>query len=281
MACAHPMADAEIWVGPSPASLRLGGLMDALVGYGCLIEPPLSSCPHHIHRADSMIIKIEGVELQSKDWELLRHGHNRLLLQHNDLSWEVMQFQSAELISAHQYRLSGLIRGQWGTQSSLESSVSAGAEIWLLEANPARAKLAEAESEDRLLWRFGPKGGGGAAQGAIDIQSHYLGFGSRPLSPVHLRLKGRYGGVMRLEWRRHGRIKADGFDLEPAWGHDAPLFRLEIRRASSVKFMIETPNHYWDFTPDQIQDSLPNGLIMGDEIHVRAPLGAKPQAFRP
>ena len=90
----------------------------------------------------SVRVKVEGEALASiSDLQLLA-GQNAAAIKNADGEWEVLQFRDAALVAPGTYALSGLLRGQGGTEFAMRSPVAAGARFVKLDAAVAQVDLA-------------------------------------------------------------------------------------------------------------------------------------------
>ena len=114
-------------------------------------------------------------------------GGNRLLVETVE-GWEMVQFETAELIGPEEWRLSGLLRGQQGSPGA---AAEAGARVLLLDGSDVIAAPSPGEFGAELLWR---------AAGMEESES--LAFedeGGRPWPVCHLR-----ADDATLSWTRRG-----------------------------------------------------------------------------
>jgi hypothetical protein len=156
---------------------------------------------------------LEAVELPS-----LFNGANVMAIRSNAGAWEIIQFAKAEEIAAGRWRLSGLLRGQAGTEDQMVHGAPVGAEIVLLNEHVQPAGLRDGERGLELQWRIGPSGK--EVDGRFFRTFTAIGGerGLVPLSPVHLRHAWHADGSLRLSWIRRSRINADSWQ-----GIDVPV----------------------------------------------------------
>jgi hypothetical protein len=162
--------------------------------------------------------------------------------------WEVIQFQTAELIGDSTWRLSVLLRGQFGTDAVMPEALEAGAYFVLLDGTPQQIELPPSLRGQARHYRIGP------ADKSYDHPAYrhdihaFQGFGLCPYAPVHLMARVIEGDVA-LTWVRRARLDADSWDLV-----DIPLG--EAREAYHVRVVfgdqvvrvdeVTTPN--WTYT---------------------------------
>ena len=181
---------------------------------------------------------------------ILLAGRNAIAIQTLNGGWEIAQFESAEEVAAGQWRLSGLLRGQGGTEDAMAAGAEAGARAVLLNDAVVPVGLRASEIGLNLQLRIGPAG-----RPFIDryFETVTAAGGVRarlPLSPVHLSaMNANADGSIMLNWIRRTRIDGDGWD-----GTDVPLgeederYVVRIRNAGAVIWETETtaPGHTLD-----------------------------------
>jgi hypothetical protein len=183
-----------------------------------------------VDKAGVLLVELFDAEAASVSLSQLLNGANAAAMRSTSGNWEIVQFATAEEIAPQLWRLTGLLRGQLGTDDAMAAGAPAGADFVLLDDAVAPAGLQESEMGLLLNWRVGPSG---ADLSSANFTTQAQIGGLRvllPLSPVHLRAE-RAGGDIRFSWIRRGRIDADKWD-----GSDIPLgeereeYRIDIAR---------------------------------------------------
>lgn len=129
---------------------------------------------------------------------------------------EVFQFQTATLIGAAQYRLSGLLRGRKGTEDRIAGH-AAGDRFVLLTGGGVYRPVVES-GETGIPRDYKASSVGTLLSDApVQVFTH-TGRYAKPYAPAHLRGARNGGGDLALSWIRRTR-------LDDAWtdGIDAPL----------------------------------------------------------
>ncbi|MGV8855326.1 MAG: phage tail protein [Devosia sp.] len=166
-------------------------------------------------------------------------GSNRLAVETDGGAWEILGFAQATLVAPGRYRLTGLLRGQAGSDPAL-GMASAGRRVMVLDGREAALPVEPAWLGESRLFRL--------YAGSRDLigtpQTLALEVGpALPLPPVHLRARRLASGDVVLSWVRRSRADGDG------WGvADSPLelvperYRLTIADGAVVRRVTEIAN---------------------------------------
>lgn len=173
--------------------------------------------------------------LASADLVTMLGGTNLAAVRNEDGDWEIIQFLNATLVDAQTYELTGLLRGQFGTEGAMRSALDAGAPFVLLDGAVTRVPLQESELKLPFNWRYGPGNRDIGDASYVTAQFAYQGLGRRPLSPVHVKGR-RAGGDLAISWIRRARVGGDNWELpEVPLGEDAETYEIDILDGSDVK----------------------------------------------
>lgn len=147
-------------------------------------------------------------------------GANRLAIEKGD-EWEIIQFRDAELSGDHVWTLSGLLRGQAGTDHA--GPIVSGARCVLLDASLQALTVQDFEQGSALVFRAGParRGHGDASYAQTTEVIERIDL--RPLAPVHLTAV-RTGAGFVVTWIRRTRWGGDSWSAG-----DVPLGEAEER----------------------------------------------------
>lgn len=117
----------------------------------------------HVWTEGALTVRIYSGEMVGRsDLEVLA-GRNMIAVGRAD-GWEVIQFRAAELVGANEYRLTGLLRGQRGTDALARSYLPEGSPVVVLDAAVEPLGLTEGERARPVWYRFG--------SAAVDVASH-------------------------------------------------------------------------------------------------------------
>ena len=172
-----------------------------------------------IDRASTLDVTLAFGSFASVTEGELLAGSNRLALRAANGAFEIVSFQNAEEVAPGRWRLSHLLRGQFGTVEAMVAGAPVGADIVFLNEAVVSLGLDPAEAGLSLNWR--------AEAGVSSVGPFAFAGGRRaatPLSPVHLRAALQTSGDIRLTWTRSGRVDGDNWDA-----YDIPLDEPEER----------------------------------------------------
>jgi hypothetical protein len=188
-----------------------------------------------LDRATSLTVRMDTGTLASTTRLGLLGGANAIALRTVSGAWEVLQFETAELIDPGTYRLTGLLRGQAGTEDAMTEPIPASARLVVLDAAVVPLPLSEADIGLPLNWRYGPADRQIGDASYRTVAHAFQGRGMRPLSPVHIRGRRDPSGDLHLSWVRRTRTGGDSWTAaEVPLGEDEERYEVDILVGASV-----------------------------------------------
>jgi len=212
-----------VYSSPEATGFTLRGIANASATMGVTVSAMPAGPLGVIDHGTRLVVDVGPAELVSVSALQAYAGANLAAVRNFDGEWEVFQFLTASLLSEGVYELSGLLRGQAGSEPAMRSPLAAGAPFVLLDDSVVRLPLTNAEINLALNWRYGPshRDVGDASYGALTHAFRAVGL--RPYAPAHVRGQ-RADGDLTIMWVRRTRIGGDG------WGaSDVPLSELDER----------------------------------------------------
>ncbi len=192
--------------------------------------------------------------LESVSQSRLLAGANTLVIATANGGHEVLQFRDAVEIAPDRWRLSGLLRGQLGTEDAMNAGASVGADVVLLDASVVAAGLRDDEAGLALDWRAGPAGYPFTDDRFRTITATGGLRAFTPLSPVHLAAIRQENGDIATSWIRRTRTGGDNWMAD-----DAPLgeaferYRLRLRdNVGGLVREVETATPGWVYPATQV-----------------------------
>lgn len=222
---------------------------------GRLAEALAAAGSGRIWNDAGLVVELFEGEFASASRLQMFNGANAAAIRSGSGAWEILQFEGADEIAPSVWRLSGLLRGQLGTEDAAEAGAETGADFVLVDDALVPAGLQPAEAGLTLAWLVGPVGEDIAGGNFVERQETGGLRARRPLAPVHLRAERREDGGAELRWTRRGRIAADSWE-----GDDIPLgeeqeaYRLEILGpGGAVLRTAETAAPSWTYALSAIE----------------------------
>lgn len=188
-------------------------------------------------------IELDGGLIAAASEEAVLGGANALALLAPSGAAEVIQFAEAELIGARSWRLSGLLRGQLGTEARAAAPWPAGTRLVRVDANLIPAASGLDMLGRSVVYRVGRADRDHGDDAVTEIVATLGPAALRPFAPVHARARRGPTGIA-LSWIRRTRIDGDSWDLvEVPLGETSEAYRVEILSGAAVvrAFTVGTP----------------------------------------
>lgn len=248
--------DVQAGVGVEALGVRATAAVPATVGV-TLSDLPAGPL-HRFDHATRLTVRLEGAAPVSRDRSAVLAGANAVAVRGAGGAWEIVQFLTAEPVGADAWTLSGLLRGQAGSDPAMAALTPAGAAVVMLDEALVRADLALAERGLPLTWRAAPAGGPASGPSMSQAAETWRGLSARPWSPAHLRARAQ-GGDTAVTWIRRARLAGDGWDAEVPLGEEREVYRVEILDGETVVRTAETTLPSFTYTAAQRAVDFPAG----------------------
>lgn len=239
----HVAAAADPWSGgvafyksATGSGYALDLVIDNAATMGRTISSLNSGPVSRWDRLNAFQVVLSHGELQSLEELSVLGGANLAAIENEIGDWEVLQFSKAELIDVNTYNLSGLLRGQGGTETAMRSSLAAGARFVLLNEALSQVSLNEGDRERDFYWRYGPRAYSFEHETYVTQVKSFAGIGARPLSPVHLKARRLQNQDIDISWIRRTRLAGDSWSgVEVPLGEDTEVYEIDVLREGVVK----------------------------------------------
>ncbi len=199
-------------------------------------ETPLPPGPEgRWDEINQLRVRLFQGQLSSRPEADVLNGANAAALRNEEGGWEVIQFRRAELIAPDVWQLSGLLRGQAGTEDAMRDPLPSGAPFVLLGPEVRQPRFAPNLRGHKLFWRAGPTHAGPHGRAATQFSAAVQGLGLRPFSPVHPHAAPRPGGGFDISWTRRTRIGGDDWTLPDApLGEEEEAYEVDVLKQGRV-----------------------------------------------
>ena len=175
----------------------------------------------------SVDVRLSFGALSSREVMDVFAGANAFAVMSDAGAWELAQFRAAALREDGSWRLSGLLRGQAGTEAEAMAGAGAGARFVLMTPAAAQIAFPGALRGMPYRWSAGPDGETPDTENFSEKMLTLTARGLKPLSPVHLRAC-KAGGDIRLSWTRRTRIGGDSWEGEVPLSEAYERYRVRV-----------------------------------------------------
>ncbi|MGC5781610.1 baseplate multidomain protein megatron [Methylobacterium sp. NFXW15] len=227
---------------------RAGGAFeaDATIGARSIIGAltgPLSSGPvARWDRVNALYVTVPAdAELVSlPEIDVLNGGNVAAILTPSG-QWEIVQWANAALLAPGRYRLTGLLRGQLGTEPFMGGPTPPGAPFVVLTDALEQSSAPLATRTQPVAYRWGPVGTApdGGAWSAATVAT--VGVGLRPYAPAQARLRRAGNGDLTVTWLRRTRVGGDAWEqADVPLNEEGEAYGLDILKDGAVVRTIRT-----------------------------------------
>lgn len=248
----------DIHAGAGLEALRVRATAAVPATVGITLSDLPAGPLHRFDRAHRLTVRLEGAAPRGRDRSAVLAGANAIAVKGAGGDWEIVQFLDAEPVATDVWTLSGLLRGQVGSDPAMAALTTAGAAVVVLDEALVRAELSLSERGLPLTWRAAPAGGPASGPAMSEVAGTWRGLSARPWSPAHLRVRTE-GGDAVLTWVRRTRLAGDGWDAEVPLGEEREAWRVEILDGETVVRTAETASTTYVYTAAQRAADFPAG----------------------
>lgn len=208
-------------------------------------------------------VEISDGSLQSAPRIDVLNGANVAALRFGGVGdWEVIQFETATLIAPDQYELTGLLRGQAGTDGAIPVVWPVGTDFVLLDGAAAQVDMPSSARGLERHYRVGPSDLP-YDDPAYDHQVQvFNGVGLRPYAPAHLDAVRLSNSDIQVDWIRRTRVDGDTWlGVEVPLGEASEKYHLRIYSSGTlVREMDVSQQEALYSATDQAADGAPINL---------------------
>jgi len=250
-----PWRPMRVFAGVDATALTVRADVARPATVGVLVEALGAGVRYRWDTVNTLRVRLEGRAPESRSDAAVFAGGNAVAIE-TAAGWELVQFRSATLVGEGVWQLTGLLRGQQGTEAL---GAARGAVVVVLDQAPARADSSRAERGLPLIWRAGAAGGPAGGSGVSEVGFTVTGLYERPWSPAHLRARARVDGGFDLGWIARARIDGDRWEGE-ALASGSPRFRIRVLDGADEKRAFEVGTDAATYTAADRAVDFPAGL---------------------
>ncbi|MCA3561487.1 MAG: glycoside hydrolase/phage tail family protein [Aestuariivirga sp.] len=226
------------------ASLSFNRAIGAAASMGVLLTPLAAGPLGCLDRGPGATVRLSSGAVFPAGLDELLQGANLAAVGSMATGWEIVQFAGAELVGVQSWRLSLLLRGQFGSEPEMRALRPAGERFVLLDQAVVQPVLSLAQAGLEQSWQVGPSEGDFAqAQASVTLRSALLGL--RPLAPVRLKAA-RQGADVRVSWIRRSRIGGDSWEAsEIPLAEEREAYRIDVLAGAAVRRSVAVGESQW------------------------------------
>lgn len=202
-----------VYRSPESAGFELAAIASRSATMGVTLDSLAAGPTSRLDHAARLRVRLESGALTSVTRLQLLGGGNAFALANGAGDWEVVQAERATLVAPRTYELSGLLRGQAGSEPAMRAELPAGQRIVLLDGAVETLDIGSDRIGLELNWRIGPASESIGDPDYVDRRFALAGRSLRPLSPVHVSGRRDGDGTLALRWTRRTRIAGDSWEL--------------------------------------------------------------------
>lgn len=255
----HLAATASPWSGPVAAwqgafpagEFSLAGTVLSPAALGVTETALPAWRPALWQRGAGLVVRMPaGADLSARERAEVLDGANLLALG-TGADWELVQFAGAELVGPGLWRLTDLLRGQFGTDAVRPAEWPAGALAVLVDPAVRQVDLPLALRAQPRRWRVGPADLPPDDPALAERVEAFRGVGLRPYAPVHLRARrAAPGAALNLRWTRRTRLGGDDWEAwEVPLAEEAERYLVRVIHAGDVAREVEVAAPVWSYAP--------------------------------
>lgn len=222
---------AALYMGIDDASLQFEGSVDLPAPIGAAETALGAFGPRFIDEINTVVLSMGPNALTNSTREaVLTSGANAIALGAPG-RWEILQFIRAEALGGGRYRISGLNRGQRGTEANRSNHEAGDTVVLLVPLGMLRPGFDLSELNQPR--RFKAVTRGRRFDSTASVGGVNTGVGLKPFSPYRLR-KSVAAGDITLSWSRRTRLSENWLlGLEPL-GEASEAYQVDIYNGSAV-----------------------------------------------
>jgi hypothetical protein len=249
--------------------------LDAPATLGQLSAPLFAGPVGRFDRSNVIELDLVRGELQGVSELALLNGANAAVVgDGSPENWEVIQFQNAELVGDSSYHLSGLLRGQSGSDALMPDVWPAGSYFVLLNGAPQQLAVRQSTRNVSHHYRIGPAGRS-YDDPSYQHQVHaFSGIGLKPYAPAHLTAT-ESGGDVALSWIRRTRVDGDSWEAaDVPLGEESEAYQVRVLQGTTLIREETVTSPAWVYTAAMRSADSLVGLYRVEVAQISARFGA-------
>jgi Gene Transfer Agent (GTA)-like protein/putative tail protein len=266
----------SVYASSSLDGFSLNKRFEAPAVFGVTLNVLGRAEPARWDRGAGVLVKFSD-DVQSRAELDVLNGANAAAIRAGSGDWEVFQFAYADLQGDGSYRLSGLLRGQAGTEWLVPDQWPAGAEIVLLGAGVEQIELSATARGLERNYRVGPADKPVSDASYTQVALAFEGVGLRPYAPVHMRSMPDGNGGFAFRWIRRTRFDGDSWQsVEVPLGEASERYHIRVWDGAVLLRETDTTTPVWTYSESEISADGASGTITIEAAQISERFGTGP-----
>ncbi|HIE55548.1 MAG TPA: hypothetical protein EYP90_10260 [Chromatiaceae bacterium] len=248
-----------LYSAPSDSGYGLNTLISAPATIGQTENALFAANSGRRDNGVALRVRLSQGALSSASWADVLNGANFAAIGDGSSdNWELFQYETATLVGAGTYDLSGRLRGQFGTDAIMPAAWPIGSLFARLDGIPEQISLPSAARDLARHYRVGPATRPNGDPSYVHLVEAFKGVGLRPYSPVHLGMMQGSGGEATFRWVRRTRIDGDSWSgLDVPLGEGAELYLVRVVVGGTILRETTVTQPEWTYSqPMQTSDGI-------------------------
>jgi hypothetical protein len=257
------------------ANYALSSLVPARSTVGVL-QSPLAYAPSgRIDRGAALEVRMISGTLESVAHDAMLNGANVAAIGDGTPdNWEIIQFETADLVAPDTYHLTNRLRGLLGSDALGVREWPAGSWFVRLDGIPEQMNLAANTRGRERHYRIGPAAMPYDDASYVYHAQAFAGIGLRPYAPVHLKATQDRDDVA-VSWIRRTRIDGDRWtEGEVPLGEESEAYRVQVYQGQSLLREDTVASPEWTYSQSAMNSDDASGLVEIRVAQISARFGA-------
>lgn len=245
--------NAVLWSSAEDVDYQVNTVITSPATIGTTLNELVGCWPGVFDRGAALRVQFPSGSVSSVSEASLLSGANFIAVGTGDPNgWEVLQFQSANLVGPDTYELSVRLRGQAGTEGNILATRPSGSYVVVLDSDIPKISLSRNQLGVEQHYRLG------FASETIDqiSESHkvtsFSGNWLVPYSVCHLSVRTDQDGNDSVSWIRRSRVGSDSWaGLDVPLGEEAELYQISVFTTDGVylqSYQTSVPSFHYTVT---------------------------------
>lgn len=232
-AYSDPFVNSNVYDSVVTSNYTINTVVGTRADLGVTTATLNSNNPNIIDKANTLSINLYSGSVSSVTDEEFLSGVNSIAVETSLGNWEIIFFKDVVFNGSGQYDLTNLIRGYYGTEDNIISSLASGARVVVLNSALSRLEFSVDDVGLSYYYRYGPSTKDIGDISYTTEQLTFDGRGLRPYSVAHVTWE-ENSGDYDISWIRRARYGDFWEEGDVPLGENGESYEVDILSGSSV-----------------------------------------------